>query len=89
MRSTPGSICFVDRGLDGEKVVREFDAWVSRIATRRRLALRDARNGARKPRRPVDSAQYELVLCLEWHALTYLAVLLYRVYNLIVLSDCD
>lgn len=64
-------VCFVDRGLDGDRVVRDLGARVSRVAARRRQAIVEARGAETGSQEEgLDSAEFELGLWLEWDALT-------------------
>lgn len=60
-----------NRGLDGDRVVRDLGARVSRVAARRRQALVAARGAATgSQEEDLDSAEFELGLWSEWDALT-------------------
>eukprot|EP00752_Nemacystus_decipiens_P009458 g8457.t1 len=58
------------RGLDGDRVVRDLGARVSRVAARRRHSLVAARGAATRSQEDLDCADFELGLWSEWDALT-------------------
>lgn len=58
------------RGVDGDRVVRDLGARISRIAARRRQALVEARRAASGSQEDLDTAEFELGLWSEWDALT-------------------
>lgn len=63
-------VVYYNRGLDGDRVVRDLGARVSRVAARRRQALVAARGAATGSQEDLDSAEFELGLWSEWDALT-------------------